>query len=137
MLHWKKALSSGLLATLAMLVLPSGAALAKTQVTFFYPVQVGGPLTKVIDGYVAKFEAANPDITVVPVYSGNYLDTTTKALTAAKSGTPPTVAVLLATDIFTLIDEDVVQPIDDARWGSTRGRLRIAGRHINSCFAAN
>ena len=113
MFHLKKTLVSGMLATLAMLVVPSGAALAKTQVTFFYPIQVGGPLTKVIDGYVAKFEAANPDIKVVPVYSGNYLDTTTKALTAAKSGTPPTVAVLLATDIFTLIDEDAVQPIDD------------------------
>mgnify|MGYP003381556647 CR=1 FL=1 len=33
----------------------SGTALAKTQVTFFYPVQVGGPLTKIVDGYVAKF----------------------------------------------------------------------------------
>jgi sn-glycerol 3-phosphate transport system substrate-binding protein len=113
MFHWNKTLVGGLLIALTTLVLSSGAALAKTQVTFFYPVQVGGPLTKVIDGYVAKFEAANPDIKVVPVYSGNYLDTTTKALTAAKSGTPPTVAVLLATDIFTLIDEDVVQPISD------------------------
>jgi sn-glycerol 3-phosphate transport system substrate-binding protein len=113
MYQWKKTLAGGALATLAMLALASGTALAKTQVTFFYPVQVGGPLTKIVDGYVAKFEAANPDIKVVPVYSGNYLDTTTKALTAAKSGTPPTVAVLLATDIFTLIDEDAVQPIDD------------------------
>ena len=53
MFHLKKTLVSGMLATLAMLVVPSGAALAKTQVTFFYPIQVGGPLTKVIDGYVA------------------------------------------------------------------------------------
>src|SRR5690606_19970951 len=72
----------------------------------------GGPLTQVIDGYVAEFEAANPDIDVVPVYSGNYQDTTTKALTAAKAGDPPALAVLLATDIFTLIDEDVIEPID-------------------------
>ncbi|MEX2375026.1 MAG: ABC transporter substrate-binding protein, partial [Dehalococcoidia bacterium] len=71
-----------------------------------------GPLTEVIDGYVADFEEANPDINVNAVYSGNYTDTTTKALTAAKSGSPPAVAVLLATDIFTLIDEDVVEPID-------------------------
>jgi sn-glycerol 3-phosphate transport system substrate-binding protein len=91
----------------------AGAAQAKTQVTFYYPIQVAGPLTQVIDGYVAKFKAANPDIDVQPVYSGNYIDTTTKSLTAAKSGKPPTVAVLLATDIFTLIDEDVIQPIDE------------------------
>ncbi len=99
---------------------------AKTQVTFYYPVQVGGPLVQVIDGYVAKFKAANPEIDVVPVYSGNYNDTTTKALTAAKSGKPPTTAVLLATDIFTLIDEDVVQPLDDFA-GTPEDKAWIAG----------
>jgi sn-glycerol 3-phosphate transport system substrate-binding protein len=83
------------------------------DITFYYPVQVGGPLTEVIDGYVAAFEAEHPEINVEAIYSGNYLDTTTRSLTAARAGTPPTVAVLLATDIFTLIDEDVVQPISD------------------------
>jgi sn-glycerol 3-phosphate transport system substrate-binding protein len=110
MFKWKTNLVGGLVAIMGLAGAPAQAA---TQVTFFYPVQVSGPLTKVIDAYVSKFEAVNPDIKVNPVYSGNYLDTTTKALTAAKSGTPPTVAVLLATDIFTLIDEDAVQPIED------------------------
>ena len=112
MLKWKQKLLTGAIAFSAF-GLACGGALAKTEITFFYPVQVGGPLTQVIDGYVAKFKAANPDIDVKPVYSGNYLDTTTKALTAAKSGNPPTVAVLLATDIFTLIDEEAVQPVGD------------------------
>jgi sn-glycerol 3-phosphate transport system substrate-binding protein len=113
MLNWRQTrLAVTLAASVCASALATGMAEAKTAVTFFYPIQVGGPLTKAIDDYVAKFEAANPDIDVVPVYSGNYLDTTTKALTAAKSGTPPTVAVLLATDIFTLIDEDAVEPID-------------------------
>ena len=47
------------------------------------------------------------------VYAGNYEETTTKALTAATAGNPPHVAVLLATDIFTLVEEDVVIPITD------------------------
>lgn len=98
---------------LSLAALIAGSAWAKTAIDFYYPVQVGGPLTKVIDGYVSKFEEENPDIDVNAVYSGNYNDTTTKALTAAKSSNPPAVAVLLATDIFTLIDEDVVEPIDD------------------------
>jgi sn-glycerol 3-phosphate transport system substrate-binding protein len=88
-------------------------ALADTKIDFYYPVQVGGPVTKVVDGYVQKFMEANPGITVAPIYAGNYNDTTTKALTAAKAGTPPAVAVLLATDVYTLIDEDVIDPIDD------------------------
>ncbi|MFV0334374.1 MAG: ABC transporter substrate-binding protein [Tropicimonas sp.] len=103
--------TGALMAGISAIALAAPAA-AQTRVDFYYPVQVGGPLTQVIDGYVAKFEEAHPDIDVVPVYSGNYNDTTTKSLTAAKSGTPPTVAVLLATDIFTLIDEDVVIPVD-------------------------
>jgi sn-glycerol 3-phosphate transport system substrate-binding protein len=98
---------------LSLAVLGSSQAFAETQIDFYYPVQVGGPVAKVIDGYVQKFEASNPDIHIAPVYSGNYNDTTTKALTAAKAGTPPAVAVLLATDVFTFIDEDVVEPIDD------------------------
>ncbi len=95
---------------LSMLALSPAA--AQTEITFFYPVQVGGPLTDVIDGYVAEFESQNPDISVEAIFSGNYTETTTRALTAARSGNPPTVAVLLATDIFTLIDEEVIQPID-------------------------
>lgn len=100
-------------AGLSYLALGVGIALAQTRIDFYYPVQVGGPVTKIIDGYVQKFMAANPDIVVAPIYAGNYNDTTTKALTAAKAGTPPAVAVLLATDVFTLIDEDVVEPVDD------------------------
>lgn len=101
------------LLTAACLIMAMGVAMAgQTTVTFFYPIQVGGPLTQVMDGYVAKFNEQNPDIKVVPVYSGNYWDTTTKALTAHKAGNPPTVGVLLATDIFTFLDEDAVEPID-------------------------
>lgn len=106
-------LGKKVLAGISFLVLSASTALANTKIDFYYPVQVGGPVTKLIDGYVEKFEAANPGIDVVPVYAGNYNDTTTKALTAAKASTPPAVAVLLATDVFTLIDEDVVEPLDD------------------------
>lgn len=112
MRNTRKITASALLAGLSLAALSSAAMAQQTVVDFYYPIQVGGPLTQVIDGYVAEFEAANPDIDVVPVYSGNYQDTTTKALTAAKAGNPPALAVLLATDIFTLIDEDVIEPID-------------------------
>lgn len=97
---------------LSYLAMGTTSALAQTKLDFYYPVQVGGPVARLIDGYVAKFKLANPDIEVAPIYAGNYNDTTTKALTAAKAGAPPAVAVLLATDIFTLIDEDVIEPID-------------------------
>src|SRR6187549_564324 len=98
-------------------VLASGAlatpALAQTtEVSFFYPIAVGGPITKIIDGYAADFEKANPSIKVKPIYSGTYQESITKALTAHKSGTPPVTSVLLSTDMFTLIDEEAIVPID-------------------------
>ena len=83
-----------------------------TEVSFFYPIAVGGPITKIIDGYAADFEKANPSIKVKPIYSGTYQESITKALTAHKSGTPPVTSVLLSTDMFTLIDEEAIVPID-------------------------
>lgn len=93
----------------------AGPALAAdpVEVTFYYPVAVGGPITKIIDQYAADFQKENPDIKVTPIYSGTYQETIVKALTANKSGTPPTTAVLLSTDMFSLIDEDAIVPIDN------------------------
>jgi len=88
------------------------AALADTEISFYYPVAVGGPITKIVDQMAAGFEHDNPGIHVKPVYAGTYQETIVKALTADKSGTPPTVAVLLSTDMFTLIDEDAIVPFD-------------------------
>ncbi len=93
---------------------------AATEIQFFYPVAVGGPITKLIDSYAAEFEKENPGITVKPVYAGTYQETLVKAITAHKAGTPPATAILLSTDMFTLIDEDAVVPVDgltkDAAW---------------------
>ena len=86
---------------------------AATEISFFFPVAVGGPITKIIDGYAADFEKDNPGITVKPVYAGTYQETIAKSLTAHKAGAPPAVAVLLSTDMFTLIDEEAVVPFDE------------------------
>lgn len=90
----------------------SNAQAQTTEISFYYPVAVGGPITKTIDGMAADFMKANPGIKVNPIYAGTYQDTIVKALTAHKSGTPPTVSVLLSTDMFTLIDEDAIVPVD-------------------------
>lgn len=83
------------------------------EVQFYYPVAVGGPITKTIDGYAAEFNKAYPQYKIVPIYAGTYQETIVKALTAHKSGKAPATSVLLSTDMFTLIDEDAIAPIDD------------------------
>ena len=86
---------------------------AQTEIQFFYPVAVGGPIAKIIDDFAAAFSKENPGIKVSPIYAGSYQDTIVKALTAHKSGQPPVTSVLLSTDMFTLIDEDAIVPIDN------------------------
>src|ERR1700730_3693005 len=84
-----------------------------TDLTMYYPVAVGGPVTKIIDDMVDRFQKENPEIKVQAVYAGNYTDTMTKAMTAMKGGQPPQLCVLLSTDVFTLIDENAIVPLDD------------------------
>lgn len=86
---------------------------AQTNITFYFPVSVGGPITKIVEDMTAEFMKEHPDIKVSPVYAGNYRDTLTKALTALRGGEPPHIAVLLSTDMFTLIDENAVIPYDE------------------------
>jgi sn-glycerol 3-phosphate transport system substrate-binding protein len=91
----------------------SGALANDVELSFYYPVAVGGPITKIIDGYAEAFEKENPGIKIRAIYAGTYQDTLVKALTAFKSGDPPDIAVLLSTDMFTLIDEDAVTSFDE------------------------
>ena len=99
-----------LAATLAM---PSVVrAQATTQIEFYFPVAVGGPITKIIDGYAAAFTRENPDIAVRPIYAGSYVDTLTKAVTATKAGSGPQLAVLLAVDAYSLVDDELILPFD-------------------------
>ncbi|HML11733.1 MAG TPA: ABC transporter substrate-binding protein [Xanthobacteraceae bacterium] len=103
---------------------------AATEISFFFPIAVGGPITKVIDGLAADFEKDNPGIAVKPVYAGTYQETIAKTLTAHKAGAPPAVAMLLSTDMFTLIDEEAVVPFDDFGAGEAEQKW------INSFFPA-
>ncbi|HET7262418.1 MAG TPA: ABC transporter substrate-binding protein [Casimicrobiaceae bacterium] len=85
---------------------------APVEVPFYYPVAVGGPITKIIDGYAADFEKDHPSIKLKPIYSGSYQESIAKALTAVKGGDPPVTSILLSTDMYTLIDEDAIVPFD-------------------------
>lgn len=85
----------------------------QTELTMYYPIAVGGPLTDVVDGMVEEFEAANPDIKVNAIYSGNYDDTRVRALSAINSGEPAQLAVLFSIDAYDLIEQDIITPFDE------------------------
>ena len=91
-----------------------GGASAQEPITlqFFYPVGVAGPLAQAIDSYVAEFNASHDDIQVKPIFTGNYTENMARAQAAIMSGQPPDVAILLSTDLYTLVDMEGVIPLD-------------------------
>src|SRR5688572_29214466 len=85
----------------------------RTELTFYYPIAVGGPLTKVIDNLVAGFEKENPNVKVNAVYAGNYDDTRIRALAAHKAGQPAQLSVLFSIDLYELLEQDLIVPFED------------------------
>lgn len=88
------------------------AAQAQTELTMYYPVSVGGPLTDVVDGMISDFEQQHPDIKVNAIYAGNYNDTRVKALAALNSGQPAQLSVLFSIDVHELMGMDAIVPFD-------------------------
>lgn len=101
---------AALFAASAALVSP---AMAETELTMYYPIAVGGKLTSVVDGIVAKFQDQNPDIKVNAIYAGNYDDTRIKSLAALEAGEPAQLAVMFSIDAYDLIEQELVVPFDD------------------------
>lgn len=89
-------------------------AIAQEQVelTMYYPIAVGGPLTEVIDGIVEDFEAENPNVSVEAIYAGNYDDTRVRALSAIEAGDSPDLSVMFSIDLYELLSRDIIVPFD-------------------------
>ena len=103
----------GMVALVAVFLMASVSAGWATELTMYYPVAVGGPLTKIVDGFVDDFMKENPDIKVKAIYAGNYNDARIKALTALKSGQPAQLSVMFSIDIYELIEQDAIVAFDD------------------------
>ncbi len=91
----------------------SAMAQANTELTMYYPVAVGGTLTKVVDSMVEEFEQQHPDIDVNAIYAGNYNDARVKALAALNSGKPAQLSVMFSIDVHELMDLDAIESFDD------------------------
>jgi sn-glycerol 3-phosphate transport system substrate-binding protein len=83
------------------------------QLSFWYPVDVGGGLAKVIDSLAGDFNKAHPDIQVTATYTGSY-DVTLQKIQAAKlAGTLPDLAVTEISSVPVLGALGAAQPLDD------------------------
>ena len=82
-------------------------------VELYYPVASGAPIAKIIQGYINDFNKEYPYITIKPVFSGGYTDVKTAIQTTISGGgKPPALAVMLSTDLYDLVNGDIVIPLD-------------------------
>jgi len=79
---------------------------------FYFPVGVAGPLARYMGELADEFNETHPDIIVEPFYSGGYIETLQRALTASKAGNPPDIALLTAADVWTAVDEGIITSLD-------------------------
>jgi len=103
-----------IVALLTLVTLGLGTAAAQpVSLTFWYPVDVGGGLAKVIDGLVADFNREHPEIKVTPIYSGSYDVTLQKLKASHLAATFPDVAVTELSALTVLAALGAAQPLDD------------------------
>ena len=95
------------------LALGLGSAAQAVELEFYFPVAVGGGAAEIIQKMTDDYMAQTPGVTINAVYTGSYADTTTRAITASRGGNPPQLAILLSTDMFTLLDEELILAWDD------------------------
>ncbi|UOE94423.1 ABC transporter substrate-binding protein [Alkalihalobacillus sp. LMS39] len=83
------------------------------EIDWYYPIAVGGPLTEVVEKMASDFSLEYPNIKVNPIYTGSYADTMTRVQTDVQGNNAPDLAVLLSTELYTLLDMDAIVPIDE------------------------
>ena len=81
----------------------------ETEIDFYFPVAVGGPVANIVEGLADEFEEENPGIKVNANFGGSYSETMTQVMASVQGGNPPELAVLFSIDLFTLLENDVIE----------------------------
>lgn len=82
----------------------------KTVVQIFFPIAVDSPITEVLNGYAEAYMAEHPDVEIQWSFEGGYTDVKTRLLTVQEAGGDlPALAIMLATDVYDLVNAGAVQ----------------------------
>lgn len=82
------------------------------ELTFFYPVNIGGAVPNLIDKMVSDFEAENPNIKINAVYTGNYGDNAVQVVSGFQSNTQPDFFLYDYTSCLDIIASGWVTPLN-------------------------
>ena len=98
----------------SMAALPATSLAEETvELTFYYPVGVGGDLALLIENLAAEFTKENPTIILTPGFCGNSTETTTKTIAAIQGGNAPDFAILGNSELYSMLSLEAIIPLDD------------------------
>jgi sn-glycerol 3-phosphate transport system substrate-binding protein len=84
-----------------------------TVVQIFFPIAVDSPITQILDGYAAAYMEQNPGVQIQWSFEGGYTDVKNRLLTVQEGGGElPALAIMLATDIYDLVNAGAIQAWD-------------------------
>ncbi len=105
-----------LVAIVAVTIAPAAAQDDETTITFWHAMS--GSRADVVQEIVDTFNEANPDVNVVPEFTGSYAETLTKALAAYQAGEPPNIVQVYEVGTRTMLDSEAIVPIMEVSGGT-------------------
>ena len=116
-----------LLTAVLLAALGGAVTAAPVEIGLAYPVAVDAPITAMLKGWASDYMAQNPEVKVTLIFSGGYPDVKTAVQTAIQGGAkPPTMAVMLATDVYDLVNAKYVDSLDDLVAAAPGGAAFVA-----------
>ncbi|AIQ98685.1 TPA: sn-glycerol-3-phosphate ABC transporter substrate-binding protein UgpB [Pluralibacter gergoviae] len=87
----------------------TGQALAVTTIPFWHSME--GELGKEVDSLAQRFNDANPDYKVVPVYKGNYEQNLAAGIAAFRTGNAPAILQVYEVGTATMMASKAIKPV--------------------------
>lgn len=109
----KKILSLVMAVMMLLGITGIAAAEEKVSVEIYYPVVVSGSVATLLEELMAEFEAANPDIDLVPVFAGSYGDVLNKMTNSLQAGNAPQLVIVENDKLYSMIAQDAAYCLDE------------------------
>ncbi|EBV2049187.1 sn-glycerol-3-phosphate ABC transporter substrate-binding protein, partial [Salmonella enterica subsp. enterica serovar Java] len=94
---------------LALSLAFTGQALAVTTIPFWHSME--GELGKEVDSLAQRFNQANPDYKIVPVYKGNYEQNLSAGIAAFRTGNAPAILQVYEVGTATMMASKAIKPV--------------------------
>ncbi len=82
---------------------------AVTTIPFWHSME--GELGKEVDSLAQRFNAANPDYKIVPVYKGNYEQSLSAGIAAFRTGNAPAILQVYEVGTATMMASKAIKPV--------------------------